>query len=145
MKKLIVPIFYIGEWILFCCILLMILAFNIMNMVNIIYVDTPGEVPLAATTSTTTFIQFVLLVLGLGFVCFLYIKYFAGDGLYKRFKAFAWGILYVLNLIACLGYLVIWYGFVGFDLRNTELVFLLCVIFVSIVLTRKSFGNRKTD
>ena len=135
MKKLIFPLIFIGEWILFFYIFLLVLAFNIINFVNVLYVDTSGEEPNTITTSTSSFIQLVLLVLGLCVVCFLYTKYFAGNGFYKRFKASAWGILFALNSIGCLGYLLMWYGFDGFDLRNTELILLLFIILVSVFLT----------
>lgn len=135
MKKLISPIIFIGEWILFFYIFLLVLAFHIISFVNIVYVDMSWEEPITITTSTSSFIQTILLVVGLSVVCFLYTTYFAGNGLYKRFKASAWGILFVLNLMGCLGYLLMWYGFDGFDLHNTDLILLLVIILVSVFLT----------
>lgn len=135
MGKLIFPLILIGEWILFFNVFLLVLALNIINFVNVVYVDTAGEEPITITTSTASFIQTVLLVVGLCLVCFLYTKYFTGNGFYKRFKASAWGILFGLNSISCLGYLLMWYGFDGFDLHNTELILLLFIILVSVFLT----------
>ncbi|WP_093277033.1 hypothetical protein [Psychrobacillus sp. OK032] len=138
MGKIIFPLIFIGEWILYFYVFLLVLALNIIYFVNVVYVDTAGEDPITITTSTASFIQTVLtvlLVVGLCIACFLYTKYFAGEGFYKRFKASAWGILFALNSIGSLGYLLMWYGFDGFDLRNTELILLLFIILVSVFLT----------
>lgn len=125
-------------------VFLLVLAFNIISFVNVIYVDTSGEEPITITTSTSTssFIQTVLLVVGLCVVCFLYTKYFAGNGFYKRFKASAWGILFALNLIGCLSYLLMWHEF---DFHNTDLILLLFIILVSVFLTIHIYIIKKTD
>ena len=132
MKKLIFPLIFIGEWILFFYVFLLVLVFHIISFVNFVYVDTSEEKPITITVSTLSFIQTVLLVVGLCVVCFLYTKYFAGNGFYKRFKASAWGILFTLNSIGCLGYFLMWYGF---DLHNTELILLLFTTIASVFLT----------
>jgi len=93
-KKLIFPLIFIGEWILFFYVFLLVLAFNIISFVNFVYVDTE-EKPITITASTSSFIQTVLLVVGLCVVCFLYTKYFAGNGFYKRFKASAWNFIHL--------------------------------------------------
>ncbi len=132
LKKVIFPIIFIGEWILYYYVILLVLVFNMINFTNVLYVDMAWEQPI---TITTSFIQLVLLVVSLSLVCFLYTKYFAGNGFYKRFKAFAWGTLFALNSLACLGYLLIWYGIDQFDLRNMELNLLLLIILASVFLT----------
>ncbi|MFJ8236086.1 hypothetical protein ACIQ34_10105 [Ureibacillus sp. NPDC094379] len=134
MKKFIFPILIIGEWILYFYAILLVLGFHLVNVANVIYVETPGEEPILITTSISSFVQAGLLVLGLSVACFLYIKYFDEKGWYKRIKVLAWGMLFALNLIGCLGYLWIWYGFDGMDLRNTDFILLSLVIFVSLVL-----------
>ena len=135
LKKFLYPIVFIGEWILFYYVILLVLVFNMSNFANVLFVDMAWEEPVTITTSTSSFFQLVLLVLSVGLVCFLYTNYFTGTGLYKRFKAYAWGILFALNSLACFGYLFIWYDINQFDLRNTELNLLLLILLASILLT----------
>ncbi|MGN7477979.1 hypothetical protein ACTHOQ_08980 [Solibacillus silvestris] len=134
MRRFFFPIIFIGEWILFFYVSLLILILTIINLANVIYVDMSWEEPITIISSTTAFIQLVLLVAGLSIVCFLYIKHFAGEGLYKRVKAAAWGILFSLNLVSCISYLLIWYRHNEFDIYNIELILLLFIILVSVFL-----------
>lgn len=135
LKKFLYPIVFIGEWILFFYVILLVLVFNTSNFANVLFVDMDWEEPITITTSTSSFFQLVLLVVSVGLVCFLYTNYFTGTGFYKRFKAYAWGILFAFNSLACFGYLFIWYDINEFDLRNTELNLLLLVLVASILLT----------
>ena len=135
MKRLIFPLIFISEWILFFCVFLLVLAFNLINISNALFVDMSWEEPSIITASTASFIRLIALVFGLGIVCFLYTKHFTGEGLYKRIKSLAWGSLFAINSIGCFGYLLIWYKFNWFDLRNTELNLLLFIILVSVFLT----------
>ena len=135
LKKFLIPIVFVSEWILFYYVMLLVLVFNMSNFANILFVDMDWEEPNTFTTSTSSFFQLVLLVVSVGLVCFLYTNYFTGTGLYKRFKAYAWGILFAFNSLACFGYLFIWYDISQFDLRNTELNLLLLVLVASILLT----------
>lgn len=73
MKKLIFPILIIGEWILYFYVILLVLGFHLVNIANVIYVDTAGEEPILITTSISSFVQTGLLVSGLSVACFLYI------------------------------------------------------------------------
>ena len=133
MNKFLFPIVFIGEWVLFFGVSLLLIIFNIVHLANMIYVDMPWEEPVLLVSSTTMFIQFVLLVLGLSIVCFSYIKYFAGVGLYKKFKASAWGILFSICLISSLGYLLAWYR--NNVIHSLDLILLIFVILVSLFFT----------
>ena len=137
LKKFLYPIVFIGEWILFYYVILLVLVFNMSNFANVLFVDMEWEEPITITTSTSSssFFQLVLLVVSVGLVCFLYINYFTGTGFYERFKAYAWGIVFAFNSLACIGYLLISYDINQFDLRNTELNLLLLILLVSILLT----------
>ena len=135
LKKFMFPILIIGEWILYFYVILLGFGFHLINAANVIYVDTAGEVPIRMTTSISSFVQAGLLVLGLTVVCFLYIQYFIGKGRVKRIKVSAWGLLFVFNLIGIFGYLLVWYGFHGVDVRNTDFVLLVLIIFISLALT----------
>jgi len=135
MKEFMFPILIIGEWIVYFYVILLVFGFHLINASNIIYVDTAGEEPILITTSISSFVQSGLLVLGLTVVCFLYIQYFTGEGRYKRIKVSAWGLLFVFNLIGIFGYLLVWYGFHGVDVRNTDFVLLVLIIFISLALT----------
>jgi len=143
MKEFMFPILIIGEWIVYFYVILLVFGFHLINASNIIYVDTAGEEPILITTSISSFVQSGLLVLGLTVVCFLYIQYFTGEGRYKRIKVSAWGLLFVFNLIGIFGYLLVWYGFHGVDVRNTDFVLLVLIIFISLALTIQM--KRKTS
>ena len=135
MKKFVLPLIFISEWILFFTVSLLVLTFNMINFTNVLFVDMAWEEPVTVTTSTASFFQLVMLVIIGSFVCFMYTNYFTGTGIYKRLKAYAWGILFAVNALACLGYLLMWYDISEFTLRNTELNLLLLVLLVSVVLT----------
>lgn len=135
LKKFLFPVVFISEWILFFTVSLLVLTFNMINFTNVLFVDMAWEEPVTVTTSTASFFQLVLLVIIVSFVCFMYTNYFTGTGMYKRFKAYAWGMLFALNGLACLGYLLMWYDVSHFNLRNMELNLLLLVLLASVVLT----------
>ena len=135
MKKFVLPVVFISEWIVFFTVSLLVLTFNMSNFTNVLFVDMDWEEPVTVTTSTASFLQLVLLVIVVSIVCFVYTNYFTGTGIYKRFKAYAWGILFALNGLACLGYLLMWYDVSHFNLRNMELNLLLLVLLASVVLT----------
>ena len=133
MNKFLFPIVFIGEWVLFFYVSLLFLVFNIVHLANMMYVDMPWEEPATLVSSTTTFILSVLLILSLSIGCFCYIKYFAGEGLYKKFKASAWGILFSICLISSLGYLLAWYR--NNVIHSLDLILLIFVILVSLFFT----------
>lgn len=129
------PILIIGEWIVYFYVILLVFGFHLINVANVIYVDTAREEPILITTSISSFVQAGLLVLGVTVVCFLYIQYFIGKGRYRRIKVSAWGLLFAFNLIVSFGYLLVWYGFHGVDVRNTDFILLVLIIFISLALT----------
>lgn len=129
LKKLILPIIYVAEWILFFYVLLCVFVFNMISFSNIIYTDMPWEEPI---TLTSSFIKPSLVVVGIGLVCFFYIRYLTGNRAYKRFKEVIWGGVFGLNSLSCVICLSIIYGF---DLNNDDGILLLIVTLVSIVLT----------
>ena len=135
MKKFVLPIVLISEWILFFTVSLLVLTFNMIHFTNFLFVDMAWEEPVTVTTSTASFFQLVLLVIVVSIVCFMYTNYFTGTGMYKRFKAYAWGTLFAVNGLACIGYLLLWYDILQFDLRNMELNLLLIVLLASVLLT----------
>lgn len=128
MKKLILPVIYVAEWVLFFYVLLFIFTFNLIYFANIIYIDMPWEEPI---TLTSSFINSLLVVLGVGLVCFFYIRYLPGNRAYKKFKAVIWGFLFGLNSLSCVILMIVVYRL---DLY-VDGVLLLIVALVSIVLT----------
>ena len=135
MKKFVLPVVLISEWILFFTVSLLVLTFNMSNFANVLFVDMTWEEPVTITTSTASFFQLVLVVIIVSILCFVYTNYFTGTGMYKRFKAYVWGTLFAVNALACLGYLLLWYDISQFNVRNMELNLLLLVLLVSVVLT----------
>ena len=135
LKQFLAPIVLISEWILFFIVSLFVFTFNMIHFTNVLFVDMAWEKPVTVTTSTASFFQIVLLVIGVSCVCFVYTNYFAGTGVYKRFKAYAWGTLFAVNAIACFSYLLVSYDLSQLDLRNMELSLLLIVFLASVVLT----------
>lgn len=129
MKKFLLPIIYVAEWILFFYVLLCVFVYNMINLSSIIYTDMTWEEPI---TLTSSFIKSALIIVGIGLVCFFYIRYLTGNSAYKRFKEVIWGILFGLNSLSCVISLSIIYRF---DLINDEALLLLIVTLVSIALT----------
>ena len=129
-KKIAVRMIYVAEWIFFLYVLLFVLIFNMMNLMNLITVDMPWEEPVTLTSSFSS----LLIVLGVSFICSLYIKFLIGNGnsSYKRFKKIVWGRLFGLNGISCLLYLLTFYGF---KLTSVDSFILLIVAIISIGLT----------
>lgn len=130
-KKIAVPMIYVAEWILFFCVFLSVLIFNVMNLMNIITVDMSWEEPVTLTSSLPSAL---LIVLGVGFVCSMYIRFLIGNGnsTYKRFKKIVWGSLFGLNGISCLLYLLTFYGF---KLTSVDSFLVLFIAIISIALT----------
>lgn len=135
LKKFVLPLVLISEWMLFFTVSLLVLTFNMINFTNVLFVDMAWEEPVTITTSTASFFQLVLLVIIVSVVCFMYTNYFTGTGMYKRLKAYAWGILFAVNALACFGYLLMWYDISQFNLGNMELNLLLLVLLASVLLT----------
>lgn len=129
LKKFIVPMVYIAEWILFFYVFLSIVAFNLVNFTNIIAVDMAWEEPIAFTAS---FVSSLMIVLGIGLICFYYIKFLTGNRAYKRFKEVVWGILFGLNTLSCVICGSIVYDF---NILHADGILLLITAFVSAFLT----------
>ena len=139
LKKLLFPMIYVAEWVLFFYVLLCVFVFNMINFSNIIYTDMPWEEPI---TLTSSLIKSALIVVGIGLVCFFYIRCLTGSTAYKRFKEVVWGILLGLNSLCCVICLSIIYGF---ELNNDEGILLLIVTLVSIVLTTQIVMKHKYE
>lgn len=129
LKKFIVPMVYVAEWVLFFYVFLCIVAFNIVNFANIIAVDMAWEEPI---TFTASFVTSLIVVLGIGLICFCYIKFLTGNRAYKRFKEVVWGILFGLNTVSCVICGSIIYGF---NFIHADGILLLITAFVSAFLT----------
>ncbi|MFJ8459025.1 hypothetical protein ACIQ57_07825 [Lysinibacillus xylanilyticus] len=129
LKKLLLPMIYVAEWVLFFYVLLCVFVFNMIIFSNIIYTDMSWEEPI---TLTSSFIKSSLIIVGMGLVCSFYIRYLTGNKAYKRFKEVICGILFGLNSLSCVICLSVVYGF---DLSNDDGILLLIVTLVSISLT----------
>lgn len=129
LKKLVVPIVYVAEWILFFYVFLCIVSFNLINLTNFITVDMAWEEPI---TLTSSFATSLMIVLGIGLICFFYINFMIGNRVYKRFKEVVWGILFGLNALCCAIYGGIFYGV---DIIHGDGILLLTTALVSILLT----------
>lgn len=129
LKKLVVPMVYVAEWVLFFYVFLCIVAFNMVNFTNVIAVDMAWEEPINLTAS---FVNSLMLVLGIGLICFFYIKFLAGNRAYKRFKEVVWAILFGMNTVSCVICGSIVYGF---NFIHVDGMLLLITAFVSALLT----------
>ena len=129
LKKFIVPMVYIAEWVLFFYVFLSIVAFNLVNFTNAIAVDMAWEEPI---TFTASFVSSLMIVLGMGLICFFYIKFLTGNRAYKRFKEVVWGILFGLNTVSCVICGSIVYGI---NILHADGILLLITAFVSAFLT----------
>lgn len=84
------------------------------------------------TNLTASFVNSLLRVLGIGLICFLYIKFLAGNRAYKRFKEVVWGVLFAINTVSCVICGSIVYGF---NFIHADGMLLLITAFVSALLT----------
>lgn len=126
MKKLLRPVLYVSEWVLFLYVLIFIFVFNMSYFANMIIIDTPWEKPTMLPFTAT-----LLFIVAIGLICFLYSKYLIGNKLYKKIKVLLWGLLYVSNLVGCL----LWFGIsYNFGLSNQERILLIIAIIVSTIL-----------
>lgn len=127
MKKIVRPTIYVGEWVLFLYVFLFISIFNMAYYANILLIDMPWEEPI-----NLPFLESLLFILGIGVVCFLYIKYLIGNTLYKKIKEVIWGFLFGANLLSCVLWLCLSFPF---GLSNTEQILVTITIVVSASLT----------
>lgn len=127
-KKIIVPVFYIAEWVFFLYVFLFVLTFNLLNYVNFLLVDMPGEerVPFASSTGKSLLILFAF-----GLVCFIYIRYLAGHRMYRKVKAAIWGFIFTVNSLSCVFCFSISFTF---ELYEGERLILLLAACISIAL-----------
>lgn len=129
LRKIVIPIVYVAEWILFFYVFLFIAIFNMVNFINVITVDMPWEEPV---TLTSSFATSLMIVLGIALICFFYIKFLIGTPAYKRFKEVVWGILFGLNAVSCVICGSIAYGF---NLFHADAILLLITALISTFLT----------
>ncbi|WP_217627933.1 hypothetical protein [Bacillus solimangrovi] len=73
----------------------------------------------------------LIFILGIGILCFIYIKYLVGSALYKKIKEVVWGTLFVSNFLSSIFWFSISYSF----LSNQERILLMISILVSASLT----------
>lgn len=119
----------IAEWLLFLYVFSCLLSFNLIHLGNLLYVDMPHEEPMTVTTS---FAHTSLFIIGIGVVCFLYMKYLWGSNAYKKSKAVIWGSLFTCHALASCFYLFMRYGLIG---NQHEAMELLLSTVISFVLT----------
>ena len=98
-RKILIPIVYIVEWTFFFYMFLLIASFNLVNFTNVIAVDMPWEEPI---TLTSSFVTSLIIVLGVGLLCAVYLQFLVGSRVYKRLKRTIWGILFGFNAISCI-------------------------------------------
>ena len=129
LRKFIVPILYVAEWIFFFYVAICILVLNLGNFTNIVAVDMPLEEPI---TLTSSFASSVSLLIGVALICSFYIKYLIGSKAYQEFKRVVWGVLFGLNTISCVICGSIVYGF---DMFHVDGILLSITALLSGLLT----------
>lgn len=129
LRKILIPIVYVAEWIYFFYILIFIATFNLINFTNVIAVDMPWEEPI---TLTSTFVTDLIIVIGGGLLCAVYLHFLVGSRVYKRLKRTIWGILFGFNALSCIVCIGLVYKF---DLFHTDAVLLMIAALMSVFLT----------
>ena len=132
LRKILIPIVYVAEWIFFFYIFLFIAVFNLINFTNVIAVDMPWEEPL---TLTSSFVTSLMVVLGVGLVCAVYLHFLIGSKFYKGFKRAIWGILFGFNALSCIVCTSIVYKF---DLFHADAILLMIAALMSVFLTMQT-------
>ncbi|MFJ7934553.1 hypothetical protein [Sporosarcina sp. NPDC096371] len=129
LEKAIFPLIYVGEWILYVCVLLFIIMFNMANLFNLIYIDMVWEEPISFTSS---FGKSWLIALGIGLIIYFYIRNLIGNRMYKIVKEVLWGILFRLNSLSCILWLIVSQGS---NYSKDDRILLLAITLFSILLT----------
>ena len=117
----------IAEWLFFFCVLICLLIFNIIHLGNLLYVDMLWEEPMTVTSS---FAQTSLLIIGIGVVCFLYMRDLRGHNVYKRTKAAIWGGLFACNALGGGFFMFIRHGLPFNQLETMELLLSTLISFI---------------
>ncbi|SFM92810.1 hypothetical protein SAMN05421832_10975 [Psychrobacillus psychrodurans] len=128
MRKIIFPLFYVCEWVLFFCVLVFLFIFNLTNIFNLIYIDMPWEEQISLTSS---FKKPLLWVLVMGLIIYFYIRYLIGNRIYKIIKLVIWTLLFGLNSFICM----LWLSVNDTNLYKNDRILLLLIILFSIILT----------
>jgi len=132
-----------AEWLLFLYVFICLLSFNIIHLGNLLYVDMPHEEPMIVTTS---FAHTSLFIIGIGVVCFLYMKYLWGSSAYKKSKALIWGSLFTCHALASCFYLFMRYGLIGNQHEAMELLLSTLISFIlSIQAVMKYYVCKMTE
>ena len=116
-----------AEWLLFLYVFICLLSFNLIHLGNLLYVDMPHEEPMTVTTS---FAHTSLFIIGIGVVCFLYMKYLWGSSAYKKSKALIWGSLFTCHALASCFYLFMRYGLIWNQHEAMELLLSTLISFI---------------
>lgn len=116
-----------AEWLLFLYVFICLLSFNLIHLGNLLYVDMPHEEPMTVTTS---FAHTSLFIIGIGVVCFLYMKYLWGSSAYKKSKALIWGSLFTCHALASCFYLFMRYGMIWNQHEAMELLLSTLISFI---------------
>ncbi|MEQ6852858.1 hypothetical protein AAHH17_00175 [Lysinibacillus capsici] len=132
-----------AEWLLFLYVFICLLSFNLIHLGNLLYVDMPHEEPMTVTTS---FAHTSLFIIGIGVVCFLYMKYLWGSSAYKKSKALIWGSLFTCHALASCFYLFMRYGLIGNQHEAMELLLSTLISFIlSIQAVMKYYVCKMTE
>lgn len=132
-----------AEWLLFLYVFICLLSFNLIHLGNLLYVDMPHEEPMTVTTS---FAHTSLFIIGIGVVCFLYMKYLWGSSAYKKSKALIWGSLFTCHALASCFYLFMRYGLLWNQHEAMELLLSTLISFIlSIQAVMKYYVCKMTE
>ena len=132
-----------AEWLLFLYVFICLLSFNLIHLGNLLYVDMPHEEPITVTTS---FAHTSLFIIGIGVVCFLYMKYLWGSSAYKKSKALIWGSLFTCHALASCFYLFMRYGMIWNQHEAMELLLSTLISFIlSIQAVMKYYVCKMTE
>ncbi|MCA0970198.1 hypothetical protein LCM20_06335 [Halobacillus litoralis] len=94
MRRIWMPFYITGEWLLLGLVLLTVLFIQAMYMANVVLIDMPWEETITLSDSALkTFLGFI----GVGGLLFVYIHYLAGGRMYRLIKEWAWGFVIVIN------------------------------------------------
>ncbi|WP_108669244.1 hypothetical protein [Peribacillus acanthi] len=139
MKKIMLPLIYVVELVLFFYVLIFVFLFNMVYFANIVLIDMPWEEPI---TFASPLIKSLMIICGAGILGFLYIKYLTGNRVYRKIKEVIWGILLGSNALSCMLWLIVGYPF---DFSNDQRIELLFATLISLLLTIQIFMKFRNE